>query len=107
MEKKRAGPAQASPVSHHGVRYEVVRGGKGRGLGQNGGYIAAYDEKTNKELWILKVYDVVYDGDMEPDKQDVLITGLSVSGGPGRLTIENERGGRYAVDLKDRTVTAL
>ncbi len=39
----RSAGKRVSPVSRKGVRYEVVAGGKGRGLGQNGGLIAAVD----------------------------------------------------------------
>lgn len=95
----------ASPVSRKGVRYEAVRGGKARGLGQNGGLIAAVDEQSGQELWVLKVYDVHYDGDMEADKQDVFITGLSLSWFGNRLKVTNERGQRFEVNLDTREVT--
>lgn len=103
--KKRAGPAPVAPVSLGGVRYQALPWGKARGLGQNGGHIAAIDEKTGKELWVLRVYRIVYDGDMEDDKQDLFITGLSIRRDPDRLVVENERGGRYVVDPATRTVT--
>ena len=73
--------------------------GKARGLDQNGGYVAAINEKTGEELWLVKVYDVTYDGDMEPDKQDVFVTSITLDRASRRLTVENEAGERYAVDL--------
>ena len=94
-----------SPVALKGVRYEVVRGGRGRGLGQNGGLVAAVDEASGDELWVLKVYDIVYDGDMEDDKQDVAITDLSVSRWHHRLSVKNERGERFDIDLASRQVS--
>jgi hypothetical protein len=103
MAKKRSGPDPVDPVRSGGIRYEAVPWGKARGLDQNGGYVAAIEEKSGKELWLLKVYDVSYDGDMEADKQDVFITSLEID--QGRLTVESESGDRYAVDLQSRTVT--
>ncbi len=102
----RSAGKRVSPVSRKGVRYEVVAGGKGRGLGQNGGLIAAVDEASGAELWVLKVYEVHYDGDMEDDKQDVLITGLSLGWFGNRLTVRNERGQSFEVDLDSRQVSA-
>jgi len=107
MQKKRSGPSRVAPVSHKGVRYEALNWGKTRGLEQNGGYIIAIDEKTGQELWFLKVYEVVYDGNMEEDKQDVFIIKLTVSRWRNRLTVKNERGESFAISLKDRTVTLL
>lgn len=106
MQKKRSGPEPVEPVSQAGIRYEAIHWGKGRGLGQNGGYIAAIDEASGQELWILKVYEVNYDSDMEDDKLDVFITCLSLDDA-GHLTAENERGGRYSVDLQNRQVSSV
>jgi hypothetical protein len=102
--KRRMAPAPVSPVSSHGIRYEVVHWGKSRGLGQNGGYIAAIDLASGHELWVLKVYDVTYDGDLEGDKADVFITKLSLVADGTSLEIANERGARYRVDLASRMV---
>ncbi len=104
MQKKRTGPDPVEPVSRKGVRYEALHWGKERGLGQNGGYVAAIDEATGEELWLLKIYDVVYDDDMEDDKQDLFISSLKLSRWRDRLTVRDERGGRYVVDLATRTV---
>lgn len=103
MSKKRAGPAAAAPVTIGQVRYEAVPWGRIRELDQNGGYIAAIDENSGQELWILKVYDVRYDGDMEDDKQDLFITRIE-SKDSRTLLIENENGERFIVDLPTRTV---
>jgi hypothetical protein len=105
MKKKRSGPDPVDPVRSGGIRYEAMQWGKARGLGQNGGYVAAIDEKTGDELWLLKVYDVSYDGDMEGDKQDVFVTGLEIDGEGRRLTVENEAGDRFTVDLASRKVS--
>jgi hypothetical protein len=105
MAKKRSGPDPVEPVRFGGIRYEAMPWGKARGLGQNGGYVAAIDEKTGEELWLLKVYDVIYDGDMEQDKQDVFLTSLAIDRAGRRLTVENEAGDCFAVDLASRTVS--
>ena len=106
VRKKRSGPEPVSPVVFAGVRYEVVHWGKGRGLPQNGGYIAAIDEASDKELWLLRVYEVHYDDDIEDDKRDIFITSL-VAGGDGKhLYVEDERGRRYVVDTATRKVSS-
>ena len=105
MQKKRSGPGPVDPVRFGGIRYEAMPWGKARGLDQNGGYVAAIDEKTGEELWLLKVYDVGYDGDMEEDKQDVFVTGLEIDGAGRRLTVENEAGDSFSVDLASRKVS--
>jgi hypothetical protein len=106
MDKKRSGPDPVEPVSFGGTRYEAMQWGKARGLEQNGGYVAAIDEKTGDELWLLKVYDVSYDGDMEDDKQDVFVTSLALDRDGRHLTVKNEAGDRFAIDLATRKVTA-
>lgn len=104
IQKKRAAPETVPPVVHAGVRYEVVHWGKGRGLPQNGGYLAAIDQKSDEELWLLKVYEVHYDGDMEDDKQDVFITSLTLSEDGKYLHVKDERDRRYTIDIKSRKV---
>jgi hypothetical protein len=105
MAKKRSEPDPVDPVRSGGIRYEAMPWGKARGLDQNGGYVAAFDEKTGKELWLLKVYDVSYDGDMEADKQDVFVTSLEIDRAGRRLSVENEAGDCFSVDLESRKVS--
>jgi hypothetical protein len=100
--KERAEIPEVDPVVIGGIRYEVVPWGKARGLGQNGGIIAAVDAATGRELWTLKVYEIRYDPDMEGDKQDLFIAGLSADGDK-HLRVEAERGGGiWRVDLERR-----
>ncbi|OMH26245.1 hypothetical protein [Motiliproteus sp. MSK22-1] len=105
IHKKRKAPDPVKPVSKAGIRYEALVWGRERDLGQNGGYIIAFDENSGDELWILKIYNVDYDNDMEQDKQDVFITKLSLSWISNQLKVKNERGEQYRVDLKTREVT--
>lgn len=104
-EKERSEVPEPAAVVEGGVRYEALPWGKARGLGQNGGYIAAYDTRTEDELWLLKVYTVVYDGEREDDKQDLFIEDLTLEA-PGRLRVTDERGGVHHVDLRRRAVVA-
>ncbi|MES1172327.1 MAG: hypothetical protein ABUL77_03735 [Bacteroidota bacterium] len=100
---KRLGPEEVPPVTIGQTRFEVVHWGRQRGLGQNGGYIAAIDVPSGKELWTLKVYEVKYDPDMEEDVQDVFIESLAPRG-DDRLAIVDERGRKYIVEPRQRQV---
>jgi hypothetical protein len=102
---KRVGPPRVPPVTLEGVKIKAVHWGRERGFGQNGGYIAALDPNTGKELWALKVYDIVYDPVLEEDVQDVFIRRMKAEGGALLVTDENDR--RYRVDVKTRTVASL
>lgn len=105
--KKRAAVEPAQPVVIGAVRYEALAMGKERDLGQNGGFIAAIDVATGKELWVLRVYEIQYDPSMEQDKQDVFIVGLSVAPDGHSLLVQSERGDRYLVDTATRKVTPV
>lgn len=101
--KERAEIPEVAPVTLGQVRYEAPPWGKVRGLGQNGGIVAAFDTLTGQELWVLKVYETRYDGEMEDDKQDVFIASMVADGGQG-LRVVAERGqGVWRVDLVHRT----
>lgn len=104
--KERAEPPEPAPVVIDGIRYEAVLWGKSRGLGQNGGLIEALDSQTGESLWVLKVYDIDYSVDMEPDKLDLFIEELSADG-PDALRVVNEHGRRYRIDLRDRTIREI
>jgi len=68
-EKERSDIPEPRPVIVGGIRYEAIPWGRARGLSQNGGHIAAYDLASGRELWLLKVYDVIYSSGMEEDKR--------------------------------------
>jgi hypothetical protein len=101
---KRAGPAKVAPVAIGDLEFTAIHWGKARGLGQNGGYIAASDRATGKELWTLKVYDVRYDAALEGDVQDVFIKSLAKTASGRELIVIDERGRRYLVDPQTRSV---
>lgn len=104
---KRVGPDDVEPVQVGRTRYEAIHWGRERGLGQNGGFLAAVDVDSGKELWTLKVYDVVYDPDMEEDVQDVFITALAPGPQPDSLSVTDERGGQYLLDTRTRAVRVV
>jgi len=106
MSKERAEPPSPDPVTVGAVRYEALLWGKARGLEQNGGYIEAFDARTGEPLWVLKVYDVDYSIDMEPDKLDVFIDELSADE-EGNLHVLNEKGRRFRIDPNDRSVREI
>ncbi len=97
-EKERSEIPEPAAVVSGGPRIEGLPWGRARGLGQNGGYIAAYDAVDGSERWVLKVYDVTYDGEPEDDKQDRFIEDMALRGN-GLLRITDERGAVYRVDL--------
>lgn len=100
---EREEPSTPDPVSLNGVRYEALQWGKARGLGQNGGFIVAIDEKSGAEKWVLKVYDVTYDPDLESDVQDVFITTLELET-ENLLHVVNELDEHYLVNIETQTV---
>lgn len=104
-EKERSEIPEPAPVTVGGVRYEALPWGKARGLKQNGGHLVAYDAASGKELWLLEVYRIVYDGEREEDKQDLFIEDLTLEGS-GLLRVTDERGGIHRVDLQRRCVVA-
>lgn len=103
MDKERGDVPEPAAVFTQGLRIEALPWGKARGLGQNGGYIAAYDVRDGRELWLLKVYHVAYDGDMEDDKQDCFIEELAMQP-DGRLRVADETGRVHLVDIASRRV---
>lgn len=104
QKKDRAAPREVSPVVLEGRRYEAPHWGKSRGLPQNGGYVAAIDPASGRELWLTRIYRVGYERGREGDKQDVFITGLEAEPGGRGLLISDERGRRYRLDLRTRKV---
>jgi hypothetical protein len=106
-EKERAEVPTAEPVTLGTVRYEAPLWTRARGLPQNGGYLEAFDTRTEQSLWLLKVYSVDANPALEADKQDIFITRMTPDRAGRHLTLEDERGRRWRVDLASRRVTAL
>ncbi|MFP7672039.1 hypothetical protein ACG74X_01655 [Marivita sp. S0852] len=106
IAKERLEPPEPEPVVLGDIRYEALMWGKARDLGQNGGYIEAFKVSTGESLWVLKIYDIVYDDDMEQDKQDIFIEEMRAVDS-GHLLILDEHGRRYKVDVRDMSVDEM
>jgi hypothetical protein len=104
MERSDREIPKPKPVTLNGTRFEAVRNGRMRGFDQSGGIIAAIDEKSGKELWILQVYALTFDHAEERDTQEVFITRLRVGADAKHLEVTNERKQVFIVDLFDRSV---
>ncbi len=105
---ERAMPDPVPPVTVGGVRYEAPHWGRERGLGQNGGFVRAVEAASGNELWLLQVYQTVYDESKETDVQDVFLTSLTANPSKaGTLLAANERGERFEIDPATRQVAKL
>lgn len=104
---KRVGPKDVPAVTIKDLRFEAIHWGKDRGLAQNGGFIAAFDKTSGEELWTLKIYDIVYDPDLESDVQDLFIKSMKKSLFGNNLKITDERGRNYVVNTDTRTVASV
>lgn len=102
----RGAPPAVAPVVSQGVRYEQNLRATEAEFGQVGGVLSARDARSGTLLWSMKVYSNVRQAGLEGDVQDVFFRSMAFDE-QGRLVIENERGARFAVDVAQRTVTAL
>ncbi|WP_345533511.1 hypothetical protein [Viridibacterium curvum] len=66
-EQERSEIPEPAPLLAGGIRYEAISWGKARWLGQNGGHIAAINVASDAELWLLQVYEIAYDDELEED----------------------------------------
>jgi outer membrane protein assembly factor BamB len=103
-DKKRREPKEVPPVQAGGRVYAAPHDGVPLGYAQDGGIVAARDADTGALLWSQRVYDVLYGGDIESDKQEVFITRLTLSADGQALDVDNERGETYRLGLMDRSV---
>ena len=107
VEKERASIPEPAPVSHAGFRYQAIQWGRVRNLPQNGGYVAAIDERTGKEQWLVKIYEAPPSDGKEQDKLDIFITRIELDSDPRYLLVTNERDAVFRLDLQTRSVTAV
>lgn len=94
------------PIVHKGVRYEEDRVDASKG-DRNGGYLAAIDAETGEKLWRLQVYEVPDHSAQGLPNIGRYFRSMRLVPGRDELEIENEAGGRYLVDLVNRTSTHL
>ncbi len=103
----RTRPPEVEPISHRGVRYEQLRGAAAQGYEPHHGYLVATDEASGQRLWVSKVYAVEIDPNRETDVQVVFFRHMELDPDNQRLLIENERGRRFSVDLRDGSAMPL
>ena len=103
QKAKRSAPKEVKPVVYKGIRYAAPHWIIAKGEKIAGGYIEAFDAKTNKKLWRIKVYETKYDPQLEKDIQGVFITSLAIK--KNMLVVVNELDERYEVDIKSRKIT--
>ncbi len=92
---KRSAPADVAPIVIKGVEYSAPHDAMG--------FVVVKGISSGKELWRVRIYEVRVNPELERDVQDVFITALVAK--DDTLLITNERGEKYALDLKTRKVT--
>ncbi len=92
---KRAAPKPVPPVSDKGVTYSAPN------TVELMNYVVASDS-SGKELFRVKVFDVMFDPKLERDVQWVFITHLKISG--DTLLVRDEKERCFAVALTTRSV---
>ncbi len=102
---KRAAPEKVEPLIHGNFVYIAPHFINIEGTNQNGGYIEVLDAKSGVKLWGLLVYKTEYDPDLEKDIQDVFITSLSINFLGTKLTVTDELGRQYEINISDKSVT--
>ena len=105
---KRRAPPKVPGVTLEGIRYEqaVLARGEADG-GQRTGYLAAYRGASDERLWRLRVYELKMDAHLEGDVQDVYFKSMVATPDGHGLLIENERGDRFAVNVRTQAVRKL
>ena len=100
VSAKRPAPPKVPSVRIGDVRFEQAKlSRKEAESGQRCGYLAAYKGDTDVMLWRVRVYDIAVDPRLEGDVQDVYFSAMSRSTDGQQILVDNEVGGRYAVDI--------
>jgi hypothetical protein len=100
VSARRPAPAKVPAVRVGDLRFEQARLSRKEALdGQPCGYVAAYRGDTDELLWRVRVYAVPIDPRLEGDVQEVYFTAMSLSANGHAILVDNEIGGRYAVDI--------
>ncbi len=99
---KRSAPGEITPLVYKGIKYIVHHWGASIKKKQNGGFIEAFDLKERRRLWLLRVYEIEYNTNVEKDLQDIFITKIEIRN--NRLIIHNEKKDKFVVDLKTKSV---
>ena len=105
INAKRAEPRAVEPFTYRGIKYIAPHFKMKNKQVQRGGFIEAWDIKTNKMLWDLKIYETKYDPKLEQDVQDVYITSLKIE--HDKLLITNEWNEIYGLNLETKKVERI
>ena len=102
--KKRAAPIQAKPVIFKGVKYEAMlwsepTWGSDPLPDTAAAFVVAMSVDSGAELWRAKLYDILYDPEMERDKQEIYVERLTLNLTRSKLKAQDERGRKYLIDL--------
>ncbi|WP_131783296.1 hypothetical protein [Legionella gresilensis] len=108
-------PKPVTPLTYNNVTYYAAfankymylspkRGTDYHPTSSPGGYIEAFDSKTNAFLWSVQIYKTIYT-DMEEDVQDVYIKYLALQN--GKIMITDERNRVYLLDPVSRVVEQI
>lgn len=101
----RPSPPAVAPVVHDGVRYEQDMQSYRHGGTQSGGYLVAIDQSTGERLWMLKVYEVPSQDAAGVSTPGRYFKSMQLLPDGERIEIQSEVGGKYVVDLRERTST--
>lgn len=106
-QAKRSGPTNVSPLIAGDYVYTVPHWSTNNGTNQNGGCVRVLDAKTGVESWDVQVYKTKYDNNLESDVQDVFISEIKINIWHTVLTVKDELGREYEIDLKTKNVQAI
>lgn len=106
MSPKRLAPTKLAPIPYGQFEIRALQWGRREGLSQNGGYIEAWPKNGTQCEWRLRVYEIVYDGEMEEDGQDCFIEDMQLLA-PDTLEVRDEKSRRYRINLINRQVQVL
>lgn len=104
---KRLGPKEVAPLTHGGVRYEVIMDDADLENGFHEGVVGAFDTQTGTLLRRTVIYRTVFKKSLETDVQEVYISGFSLTPDGRGLLIRNEKQKSFLLDLELHTVKAL
>ena len=100
VEAKRAAKPKVDSIVNGTITYYADDGDA-----EKMGHVYARNTKTNALIWKVKVYEVKIDENLEKDIQWVFISSMKLK--DGKLTIENEKGKKFEVDVKTQKVKSL
>lgn len=106
-QASRPAPPKVDAIEYQGIRYEQDMQSYRFGGDQPGGYLVAIKSDTGERLWMLKVYKLENYDDQGIDTIGLYFKSMHLIPNKKILEIENEAGGRYIVDLENRTATVV